>query len=280
MKAAADKAKGPVCIATEGLTIYLTPEEMKQLLVNIRRILAEKGGCWLNADAETFEYHMAVFKAVAGERAMEFLIAARKGFSGQSDTDLHKNNASVVNNTGGKMSVDYEKIEAQYKSNGLLVEKIPYYRDDIKLQLFDAMTKEEIEKLKENMKHVNVWKVTADPDFKEDGVTADLSEISIDTNLPFEVKSNFNDGLLEISIQGRMDTITAPEVLKQFQESGEGITAIHVDVSKMAYISSAGLRVLLIMYKSLGDKDKFVMTGINAAVREIIETTGFGEFFL
>ena len=33
------------------------------------------------------------------------------------------------------------------------MEKIPYYRDDIRLQLFDAMTKEEIEKLKENMKH-------------------------------------------------------------------------------------------------------------------------------
>ena len=71
------------------------------------------------------------------------------------------------------MSVDYGKIEAQYKSTGLLVEKIPYYRDDIKLQLFDAMTKEEIEKLKENMKHVNVWKVTADPDFKEDEAAAD-----------------------------------------------------------------------------------------------------------
>ena len=280
MKAAADKANGPVCIATEGLTIYLTPEEMKQLLVNIRRILAEKGGCWLSADAETLEYHMAVYKAVAGDRAMEFLLAARKGFSGQSDTDLHKNNASVVNNTGGKMSVDYGKIEAQYKSTGLLVEKIPYYRDDIKLQLFDAMTQEEIEKLKENMKHVNVWKVTADPDFREKSGTADSSVIPVDPDLPFDVKSSLNDGVLEVNIQGRMDTITAPEVLKQFQEAGEGITDIHVDVSKMDYVSSAGLRVLLIMYKSLEDKERFVMTGINEAVREIIKTTGFDQFFL
>ena len=278
MKAAADKAEGPVCIAMEGLTVYLSPEEMDQLMTNIRRILVEKGGCWLSSDAETFEYHMAVYKAVVGDRAMELLMAARKGFGGQSDTDLHKNNASVVKNSDGKkMAVDYEKIEAKYKSKGLLVEKIPYYRDDLELRLFDAMTEEEIEKLKENMKHVNVWKITADPEFKED---ADTSEMPVDPDLPFEVKSSFSDGSFEVSIQGRMDTITAPQVLKQFQEVGEGISAIHVDVSKMAYVSSAGLRVLLMMYKSLEDKDKFKMTGISAAVREIIKTTGFDEFFI
>ena len=280
MKAAADKAEGPVCIAMEGLTVYLTPEEMKQLMINIRRILAEKGGCWLSSDAETFEYYMAVFKAVAGDRAMELLMAARKGFGGQSDTDLHKNNAKVVSNAGGKMAVDYEKIEAVYKSRGLLVEKIPYYRDDMKLHLFDAMTGEEIEKLKENMKHVNVWKITVDPDYKEDTNEADLPEMSDISDLPFEVKSSISDGLLKVSIQGRMDTITAPEVLKKFQEAGDNIRGIHVDVSKMAYISSAGLRVFLMMYKSLEDKEKFKITGINATVREIIETTGFDSFFI
>jgi anti-anti-sigma factor len=280
MKAAADKAKGPVCIATEGLTVYLTPDEMEQLLVNIRRILAEKGGCWLNADAETFEYYMAVYKAVAGDRAMEFLLAARRGFSGQSDTDMHRNHTGVVNENSGKMVVDYDKIKAQYSSRGLLVEKIPYYRDDIKLRLFDAMTDQEIEKLKENMKHVNVWKVTVDPDFKEDKDAAASPEIPVDPSLPFEVKSDLRDGVLEMTIQGRMDTITAPEVLKQFQDAGEGILGIHIDVSRMAYVSSAGLRVFLIMYKSLADKERFVMTGVNSAVREIFNLTGFGQFFL
>ena len=77
-----------------------------------------------------------------------------------------------------------------------------------------------------------------------------------------------------------MDTITSPELLKQFQEAGEGITGIHIDVSRMAYVSSAGLRVLLIMYKSLEDKDKFVLTGVNETVREIMETTGFDQFLL
>ncbi len=282
MKAAADLAEGPVCIATEGLTVYLTDEETRQLSVNIRRILSEKGGCWLNADVETLEYYMAVYKAVAGDRAMELLVAARNGFSGQSDTDMHKNKASVVKESTGKLAVDYEKIEALYRSRGLLVEKVPYFREDIRLRLFDAMSGEEIEKLKENMKHVNVWKITADPDFKEKEQDAakGMSEMPADKDLPFEVKSSLKDGLFEASIQGRMDTITAPELLKRFQEAGDAISAIHIDVSRMAYVSSAGLRVLLIMYKSLEDKDKFEITGINEAVREIMETTGFDQFFI
>ena len=77
-----------------------------------------------------------------------------------------------------------------------------------------------------------------------------------------------------------MDTITAPELLKQFQDAGSDIRAIHIDVSRMAYVSSAGLRVLLMMYKSLENKDNFELTGVSDGVREILETTGFDQFLL
>jgi anti-anti-sigma factor len=101
-----------------------------------------------------------------------------------------------------------------------------------------------------------------------------------DSNLPFKVVSEVKNGVFDVSIQGRMDTITAPELLKQFQDAGNGFKGIHVDVSRMAYVSSAGLRVLLMMYKSLENKDNFEMTGVSEAVREILETTGFDQFFL
>jgi anti-anti-sigma regulatory factor len=48
----------------------------------------------------------------------------------------------------------------------------------------------------------------------------------------------------------------------------------------MAYVSSAGLRVLLMMYKSLENKENFEMTGVSEDVREIQETTGFDQFLL
>jgi len=48
----------------------------------------------------------------------------------------------------------------------------------------------------------------------------------------------------------------------------------------MTYVSSAGLRVLLMMYHSLADKDRFEMTGVSENVREILKTTGFDQFLL
>ena len=81
-------------------------------------------------------------------------------------------------------------------------------------------------------------------------------------------------------IQGRMDTITAPELLKKFQEVPGKAETIEIDVTDMAYVSSAGLRVLLMMYKSLENKDNFEMTGVSEEVLEILETTGFDQFLL
>ena len=99
-------------------------------------------------------------------------------------------------------------------------------------------------------------------------------------DLPFAVDSEFKDGTLFVRIQGRMDTITAPELLKKFQETSGKADRIEMDVKKMSYVSSAGLRVLLIMYKSLHDKSRFKMTGISESVREILETVGFDQFIV
>ena len=77
-----------------------------------------------------------------------------------------------------------------------------------------------------------------------------------------------------------MDTITAPELLEEFKKVEGKTDAIKVDISDMSFVSSAGLRVLLIMYKSLEDKSRFELTGIQPTVREILETTGFDQFLL
>ena len=76
-----------------------------------------------------------------------------------------------------------------------------------------------------------------------------------------------------------MDTITAPELLEQYQKA-DGVKAIELHIEKMSYISSAGLRVLLIMYKALDDKDQFKLVGTTDSVKEIMEVTGFDQFLL
>ena len=102
----------------------------------------------------------------------------------------------------------------------------------------------------------------------------------VDMNLPFEIVSEVRDGAFEASVQGRMDTITAPELLKRFQDAGGDVKAIRLDVSRMSYISSAGLRVLVMMYKSQGGADGFKMTGVSEDVRKILETAGMDRLLL
>jgi len=86
------------------------------------------------------------------------------------------------------------------------------------------------------------------------------------------------DGIFRASLRGRMDTIIAPELLKAWeaQKRTTPITAAEIDCSGLQYISSAGLRVLLIMQKG-GARVR--LTGMGEAVWEILETTGFIDIF-
>ena len=79
-------------------------------------------------------------------------------------------------------------------------------------------------------------------------------------------------------MSGRLDTITAPELLEKFESLKEGVTTCTVNAKDLEYISSAGLRVMLMMYKALNGKLK--MEQVNSAVREILEVTGFEQFLL
>jgi anti-anti-sigma factor len=141
------------------------------------------------------------------------------------------------------------------------------------IQGLHTVDKEEEKQLREKYAHMEIWTMTVDKESAKSYGTTDQ-----DTS--FEVKSEVKDGVFSAEVRGRMDTITAPELLKHFQEAGEGIKAIRVDVSKMPYVSSAGLRVLLMMCKSLENKECFELKGVNQDVMEILKTTGFDQLLL
>ncbi|MBP3802683.1 MAG: STAS domain-containing protein [Oribacterium sp.] len=89
------------------------------------------------------------------------------------------------------------------------------------------------------------------------------------------------DGTLNIELTGRLDTLSSPDLLKAYQEAAqnEEITSLSLDFSKLDYISSAGLRVLLIMYKALKNKNNFSIDNASDSVKEIFITTGFDSAF-
>ena len=88
---------------------------------------------------------------------------------------------------------------------------------------------------------------------------------------------NQNGTELTIALEGRLDTTTAPELEQALKQDLEGATALTLDFSKLDYISSAGLRVLLSAHKAMSRKGGMKVTHVNEIVNEVFEVTGFSD---
>jgi anti-sigma B factor antagonist len=90
-----------------------------------------------------------------------------------------------------------------------------------------------------------------------------------------KINFNNNNGILNVALDGRLDTTTAPELESFIGNNYDGTGYIVIDCEKLAYISSAGLRVLLATQK----KTKGAMKLINVCelVMEVFEMTGFAD---
>ena len=93
-----------------------------------------------------------------------------------------------------------------------------------------------------------------------------------------KIDFNKNNSELTVMIDGRLDTITAPELESFLAEHYEGITTLTFDCEKLAYISSAGLRVLLTTHKRM--KKAMKLINVNELVMEVLEMTGFADVWV
>ena len=86
--------------------------------------------------------------------------------------------------------------------------------------------------------------------------------------------------MLTLKIEGRLDTTTAPELEKTINEQSEGIKDLVMDMEKLEYISSAGLRVLLAAQKKMNKIGTMKLTHVCDAVMEVFEMTGFVDILV
>ena len=86
-----------------------------------------------------------------------------------------------------------------------------------------------------------------------------------------------NGKALEIALEGRLDTMTAPELENELNTSLENADSLVLDFTKLNYISSAGLRVLLSAHKIMSGKGGMKVTNVNEIVREVFDVTGFSD---
>ena len=82
---------------------------------------------------------------------------------------------------------------------------------------------------------------------------------------------------LEITLEGRLDTITAPTLEGELKQSLDGITELVFDFEKLEYISSAGLRVLLAAQKIMNKQGSMLIKNVNDVINDVFEVTGFSD---
>lgn len=91
------------------------------------------------------------------------------------------------------------------------------------------------------------------------------------------IDKKLNGSDLTFALEGRLDTMTFPQLEKEVKENIEGITDLTFDFAKLEYISSAGLRVLLSAQKTMMRQGNMVVRNVSDEIMEIFEVTGFTD---
>ena len=91
------------------------------------------------------------------------------------------------------------------------------------------------------------------------------------------IEKTRNNGELTLALEGRLETTTAPELEAVVKTELDGVTALVFDFTKLEYISSAGLRVLLTAQKTMNKQGSMKVAGANEIVTEIFDITGFSD---
>ncbi len=91
------------------------------------------------------------------------------------------------------------------------------------------------------------------------------------------INKTIEEGKALVKLEGRLDTLTAPNLEEEIQGIKEGLTELVFDFGDLEYISSAGLRVLLAAQKIMNAQGTMKVTGVNETINEIFEVTGFSD---
>ena len=91
------------------------------------------------------------------------------------------------------------------------------------------------------------------------------------------VQKKLDDQKACLTLEGRLDTVTAPDMEKEIREILPELKELTLDFEKLEYISSAGLRVLLSAQKAMNAKGTMKITHVQRDIMEIFEVTGFSD---
>ena len=89
------------------------------------------------------------------------------------------------------------------------------------------------------------------------------------------IEKKLNNAELTISLNGRLDTTTSPQLEAELKACLDGVEHLVLDFAALEYLSSAGLRVLLAAQKQMNKQGDMVVRNVNETIAEIFDVTGF-----
>lgn len=88
------------------------------------------------------------------------------------------------------------------------------------------------------------------------------------------------EGISVVEVTGDIDSKTAPEFEKSARQATDQSQLVAIDLTAVGFMSSAGLRVLLMVYRNIkGQNGKVVLVGVSEDIQDVMSTTGFINFF-
>lgn len=93
------------------------------------------------------------------------------------------------------------------------------------------------------------------------------------------IEKTKNENELTIKLSGKLDTTTAPTLEAELKTALSGIESLVFDLAELAYVSSAGLRTLLMAQKIMNKQGAMKIINVCEAVQEIFDITGFSDIF-
>ena len=245
------RCKEPLFIVTEGLMMYLTESEVQTVIKNISELLSEYGGVWFTGDSEERAVYEYIIRHIFGndEDVIKSLLGSE--ISLQWRKLLYDNSFMTLKNT---------KQSEYLAAYGLSTRKV-----SIKLLTEGLDIPENIRKAFENTDFLVMTAVGTVASRRND---AGKSVFSLESE-------KMNETLI-IKPKGRLDSVNAPGIIEEYEKYGAEAAkmAVIIDLADCTYISSAGVRALLMLYKRTADiKEGLSVRNIRPEILTVLRTT-------
>lgn len=265
---AADSLGDELIIVTEGLLPYFTESELWTVIENIRTVLLRHGGVWITPDFNETENTRAGFGAVCGQDAL---------------SDFSNVRSDKIRDLFGEQFVVQDMVPVEMLGTDILSElhlkeeKMPLYDGSINIESLSMVSEEIAEACRDAYSGVCLSVIA------EDDTTTAMDRLAALFTTPdgtLSIRHEIINGILKITLDGRLDSLTSPKLLDFYEEelNKKSFRMVHLDFSNLDYISSAGLRVLLIMYKGT-PMHKVKLLNVGTDVFSVLEMTGYADIF-